>query len=68
MRPAEKLKARSGEQGFALLLVLMLLAMGSLPLTPTMILTNTALMSKQLQTDVVEQQYCRDGAVEYALW
>ncbi len=59
---------RSGERGLALLLVLMLLAMGSLLLTPALVFTNTGLMGKQIQTDVVEQQYCRDGAVEYALW
>ena len=59
---------RSGERGYALILVLILLAVGALLLVPTLSLASTTLKSKQITTDILMEQYARDGGVEYALW
>ncbi len=59
---------RSGERGYALILTLILLAVGSLLIGPTLGLASTVLKSKQITTDLLMEQYARDGAAEYALW
>ena len=56
------------ESGFAFILVLILLALGSLLLAPTLSLGFSSLRSKQVNTSVLMEQYARDGAAEYAMW
>ena len=56
------------EKGFALILVLVLMAMGAMAVTPALRLASTSLKSKQIHTDLLKDQYARDGAAEYAIW
>ena len=59
---------RIGERGYALVLVLILLAVGSLALVPTLRLADTSLKAKRIYTDTLKEQYSRDGAAEHAIW
>ena len=59
---------RDEETGHIFPLVLMLLTAGSLLLTPALNLSNTGLKSKQVQTDLLNEQYGRDAGAEYAMW
>jgi len=59
---------RNGERGFALVLVLVLLAVGALTIGPSLRLASTSLTAKQIHTDILEDQYARDGAAEYGIW
>ncbi len=59
---------RKEEGGFILILVLILLAVGTLFIFPTLQLASTALGSKQTNTVILKDQYTRDGCVEYAMW
>ena len=59
---------RSGEKGFALVLVVIFLALGSLLVIPALKLAYTTLNIKQLRTLALYDQYARDGAVEHAMW
>ena len=56
------------ERGFAFILVLILLALGSLLLTPTLSLAFSSLRGKQVNTSILMEQYTRDAAAEYAVW
>ena len=58
----------SREKGYVLILVLVLLAVGSLLIGPLLSLAGTVLKSKQVITDTLMEQYARDGGAEYALW
>ena len=59
---------RSGEKGFALVLVVIFLALGSLLVIPALRLAYTTLNVKQLRTAALYDQYARDGAAEHAMW
>lgn len=59
---------RGSERGQVFLLVLMLLSLGTLILTPSLRLTNAALKSKRVYTEIMSEQYGRDAAAEYAMW
>jgi len=59
---------RNGESGFALIMVLVMLALGALIVTPSLRLANTSLKSKAIHTEILMDQYARDGAAEYAIW
>ena len=67
-RPPAAQPINVSEKGYAFILVLILLTLGSLLLTPTLSLAISALKSKQINTSILMEQYARDGAVEYALW
>ena len=56
------------EKGFALLMVLVFLGLGSLMLVPTLRLADTALQAKQINSDTLQEQYALDGAAQYAMW
>ena len=56
------------QSGAALILVLMLLAMGTLLLIPMLGFTFTAQASGQVQTRLLKEQYSRDAGSEYAVW
>lgn len=58
----------TGQHGFALLLVLILIAAGSLLLTPSLQLATSSLKAKQIRTTILQEQYARDGAAEYGIW
>ncbi len=57
-----------GQRGFALILVLVLMALGAMAVTPALRLASTSLKSKAIHTEILEDQYARDGATEYAIW
>ena len=59
---------RSGERGFALVLVLIFSAVGALMLVPALKLSYTTLNIKQQRTAVLQDQYARDGGAEHAMW
>jgi len=59
---------KTGERGYALLLVLLLLALGALLIAPTLHLAFTSLRSKQLHTNILKEQYTRDAGGEHAMW
>lgn len=54
--------------GQALILVLILLAVGTLLIVPVLRFTFTGLRSQSISEDVVTKQYATDSAVEDALW
>jgi len=56
------------QRGQALILVLILLAVGSLVIVPVLRYTVTGLRSQSISEDVVTKQYAADSAVEDALW
>jgi hypothetical protein len=56
------------EAGQAFILVLIILAIGSLLVVPALKLTGTSLQSSQIVTREVEALYVADGAQEYVLW
>lgn len=58
----------NGERGFALVLVLILLTLGSLLIAPMLRLTGTTLKAKQINTAILADQYARDGAAEFGMW
>ncbi len=58
----------SKEQGFALILVLVLMALGALAVTPSLQLASASLKPKAIHTEVLNDQYARDGAGEYGIW
>lgn len=59
---------RNNEAGFGLVIVLILLALGSLLIAPVLRLTFTTLQAKQINTDILDDQYARDGAAEFGIW
>ncbi|HEY82272.1 MAG TPA: DNRLRE domain-containing protein [Dehalococcoidia bacterium] len=56
------------ESGQALILVLILLAVGALLLVPTLELTTTVLKSRQMYGQFIKEDYAMDAANEYGLW
>jgi hypothetical protein len=56
------------EAGQAFILVLIILAIGSLLIVPALKLTGTSLKSSEIVTREVEAMYAADGAQEYVLW
>jgi len=56
------------EAGQAFILVLIILAIGSLLVVPALKLTGTSLQSSRVVTREVEAMYAADGAQEYVLW
>ena len=60
--------ARQNEEGLITLLILMLLMMGTFFLVPGIGMANTALTSKGIQSDLLSEQFARDGATEFAAW
>jgi hypothetical protein len=59
---------RNGERGYLLILVLIFLALGALLLTPGLNIAATGLKGKQVRTEVLKEQYCRDAGAEFAIW
>lgn len=59
---------RSRERGSAFILVLILLGVGTPLISSSLNLVNTGLISKEIQTGLLEEQYSRDGGAEYAMW
>ena len=59
---------KTGERGYALVLVLILLALGTTMVIPTLQLAFASLRAKQINTSIFVEQYARDGAAEYAVW
>lgn len=58
----------SGERGQLLILVLILLALGALLITPGLNVAATGLRGKQVRTEALKEQYCRDAGAEFAMW
>jgi len=56
------------EAGHAFILVLIILAIGSLLIVPALKLTGTSLKSSEVVNREVEAMYAADGAQEYVLW
>ena len=59
---------RAGERGYALILVLILLAVGSASLVPTFRLAYSAFNSQRVQRESLQQQYARDAGAEFGMW
>ncbi len=59
---------RKEEKGIAIILVLILLAVGSAIIAPSLSLAFTIITSKQKHTEILKEHYARDGAAEYAQW
>ena len=63
-----KLKGMKKQGGTALLLVLAVLALGSLLITPTLRYVYTGLTECRISENQLLNQYAADAAVEYSLW
>ena len=59
---------RKGESGQAFIMLLIILAIGTLLIVPAMNLTSTSLKSSEVVYDEVRSLYAADGAQEYVLW
>jgi len=59
---------RRGESGQAFVMLLIILAIGTLLIVPTMNLTTTSLKSSEVVYDEVRALYAADGGQEYVLW
>jgi len=59
---------RKGESGQAFIMLLIILAIGTLLVVPAMNLTATSLKSSEIVYDEVRALYAADGAQEYILW
>ncbi len=59
---------REDQGGELFILVLMLLLMGTLILTPAIVMSDTALKSKKIHTGILAEQYTRDAGAEFAMW
>jgi len=59
---------RRGESGQAFIMLLIILAIGTLLIVPAMNLTATSLKSSEIVYDEVRALYAADGAQEYVLW
>jgi Tfp pilus assembly protein PilX len=59
---------RRGESGQAFIMLLIILAIGTLLVVPAMNLTSTSLKSSEIVYDEVRSLYAADGAQEYVLW
>ena len=56
------------ERGQALILVLILLAVGSLLIIPSLQLTTTVLKGRAMYAQFIKEDYTADAAIEYSLW
>jgi len=56
------------ERGQALILVLILLAVGSLMIVPFLQLTHTVLKGRMMYAQFIKEDYAVDAAIEYSLW
>jgi len=56
------------ERGQALILVLILLAVGSLMIVPFLQLTYTVLKGRMMYAQFIKEDYAVDAAIEYSLW
>ena len=56
------------ERGQALILVLILLAVGSLMIVPFLQLTYTVLKGRMMYAQFIKEDYAADAAIEYSLW
>jgi len=59
---------RKGESGQAFIMLLIILAIGTLLIVPAMNLTSTSLKSSEIVYNEVRALYAADGAQEYVLW
>ena len=59
---------RTGERGYMLVVVLILLAVGSTSIIPVMNLVYTGLTSNRIQTTQLDLQYAGDAGSEFAIW
>ncbi|MFC1992313.1 hypothetical protein ACFLV3_00695 [Chloroflexota bacterium] len=59
---------RKGQVGQALILVLILLAVGSLLIIPNLLLSSNAVKNSRIVTREVKALYAADGAQEWMLW
>ena len=59
---------RTGERGYMLVMVLIVLAVGSTSIIPVMNLVQTGLTSNRIQTTQLDVQYAGDGGAEFAIW
>ena len=59
---------RTGERGYMLVMVLIVLAVGSTSIIPVMNLIETGLKSNRIQETQLDVQYAGDGGSEFAIW
>ncbi len=59
---------RRGESGQAFIMLLIILAIGTLLVVPAMNLTSTSLKSSAIVQKEVTSLYAADGAQEYVMW
>ena len=59
---------RTGERGYMLVMVLIVLAIGSTSIIPVMNLVQTGLRSNTIQTTQLNDQYSGDAGSEFAIW
>ncbi len=57
-----------GEKGIVFPLVLLVLLLGSMLVIPSLGLANNILRSKEINLEVLKEQYARDAAAEHAMW
>ena len=61
-------KRMKRERGQAFILVLILLAVGSLMIVPVLCLSSNTLKSSQMYMQFANEHYAADAAMEYGLW
>jgi len=65
---SRKLESMKRQRGTALIMVLLVLALGSLLITPMLNYVSTGLTGVRISEDLLFKQYAADAAVEYSLW
>ena len=65
---SRKLESMKRQRGTALIMVLLVLALGSLLITPMLNYVSTGLIEVRVSEEFLFRQYAADAAVEYSLW
>lgn len=65
---SRKLESMKRQRGTALIMVLLVLALGSLLITPMLNYVSTGLIEVRVSEEFLLRQYAADAAVEYSLW
>ncbi len=65
---SSKLESMKRQRGTALIMVLLVLALGSLLITPMLNYVSTGLTGVRVTEEFLLRQYAADAAVEYSLW
>jgi hypothetical protein len=66
--PREAANMKKGERGQALVITLILVALGGVVITPFLSHVGTSLIGSQVYRESITRQYSGDAGVEHAIW